>query len=127
MAAPIKLTPAPVQTIDLTPTWSGMVSTLILLLESGNGEGKATARAELVKMARLADERNAMARKAELDRTRARLVAAGAKFAAELAGPICDLNGERFSPAFKAWEARVAAHRDAVRDYWHARRAETIS
>lgn len=46
--------------IDCTPTWEGILPVLLTLLENGNAQGKATAKAELVKMAKLADERNAM-------------------------------------------------------------------
>lgn len=126
--APVRIAkPAPVRSLDLTPTWSGMVSTLILLLQNGNGEGQATARAELVKMARLADERNAMARRAALNGTRRALVAAGRRFPAELLA-LCDVRGqEQWSEGYRAWKARLELHRTALRSYWMERRAETIS
>lgn len=44
-----------VGTIDLTPTWVEMCSLIELALVDGNAVGRATARAELQKMARLAD------------------------------------------------------------------------
>ena len=49
--------------IDLKPTWACMTGPISALLESGTFEGRQTARAELAKMGRLADERNALARK----------------------------------------------------------------
>lgn len=58
-ASPVQI--GTVKTIDLTPTWSGILPTLLLLLQSGNMEGKATAAAELRKMAKLADNRNTAA------------------------------------------------------------------
>ncbi len=49
-----------VGTIDLTPTWSQMLSTLLFLYEEGTPEGRANATAELQRMAKLADERNTL-------------------------------------------------------------------
>lgn len=51
-----------IRTVDLTPTWSNIVPMLVLLIEHGNSEGRRTAWDQLYKMARLADERNEMAR-----------------------------------------------------------------
>jgi hypothetical protein len=45
-------------TIDLTPTWSGILPALLALLEAG-GEARATAEKELRKMADAADKWNA--------------------------------------------------------------------
>lgn len=42
-------------TIDLTPTWSGILPTLIALMVDGNEKGRITALGELQKMAQLAD------------------------------------------------------------------------
>jgi len=44
------------QTIDMTPTWEGILPVLITLIENGNATGRATAVDELRKMAKLADE-----------------------------------------------------------------------
>lgn len=44
-----------VETIDVTPTWSGILGMLITLIENGSPEGRATAIDEMRKMARLAD------------------------------------------------------------------------
>ncbi len=60
-AAPIKLAPKPVQTIDLTPTWLEMVNVIALLIESGDAKGRANGFTELRRMAALADERNEFA------------------------------------------------------------------
>jgi hypothetical protein len=43
------------KTIDMTPTWSEILPTLLLLLREGKAEGKTTAQEELAKMARVAD------------------------------------------------------------------------
>lgn len=50
------------QTIDMTPTWAGMLPAMRALIENGSAEGRRVAWAELEKAARLADERNHMAR-----------------------------------------------------------------
>ena len=42
-------------TIDLTPTWEGILPVLVTLLKDGNREGRATALDELNRMAKLAD------------------------------------------------------------------------
>ena len=55
---PVAETVSAVGTIDLTPTWSGMLSTLRMLVENGNAEGRKTAWGELARMAALADQRN---------------------------------------------------------------------
>lgn len=44
-----------VGTIDLTPTWAASLPTLLVLLEEGSAEGQLLARAELRRMAALAD------------------------------------------------------------------------
>lgn len=54
-----------VRTIDMTPTWAGILPTLRLLIENSNSEGRATAWAELERMAALADERNRLAERIE--------------------------------------------------------------
>lgn len=52
---------APREFIDMTPTWAGMLSTLRMLAENGNATGRATAWAELARMAEAADKWNAHA------------------------------------------------------------------
>lgn len=52
---------APVEFIDMTPTWAGLLPVLAELLERGNAEGRKTARAELARMAQAADKWNAHA------------------------------------------------------------------
>lgn len=44
-----------VETIDVTPTWEQILATLLMLFENGKPEGRATAIAELQRMASLAD------------------------------------------------------------------------
>lgn len=46
------------KTIDLTPTWSGMLPTLVMLLDNGY-KTRNTALAELANMAKAADLWNA--------------------------------------------------------------------
>lgn len=43
-------------TVDVTPTWLGILPLLITLLEAGSVDGKAEAMKELYRMAKLADE-----------------------------------------------------------------------
>lgn len=40
------------RTIDMTPTWETAVNIYLLVLEEGTEEGKATARDELLRLAR---------------------------------------------------------------------------
>jgi hypothetical protein len=47
-------------TIDLTPTWAGVLPALLAVLESGTNEGKKMAREELAKMAKGLDRCNAV-------------------------------------------------------------------
>lgn len=51
--------PAPVRTIDVTPTWSAIVPVLLAALENGTDEGKRMAREEIMRMADLLDAANA--------------------------------------------------------------------
>jgi len=44
-----------VKTIDVTPTWSGILPALLTLLHSENAEASFVAQKELERMARLAD------------------------------------------------------------------------
>lgn len=43
------------ETIDCTPTWVAILPLLLHALENGTAEGQRTARAELVRMAAIAD------------------------------------------------------------------------
>ena len=43
------------KTIDITPTWEGILRVTLALYENGNDTGRATAFGELVRMAKLAD------------------------------------------------------------------------
>lgn len=51
--------------IDMTPTWAGILPALRALIENSNSQGRATAWAELERMAALADERNLLAERIE--------------------------------------------------------------
>ena len=54
----------PTETIDITPTWRGLLPYFFLALENGNTEGRKIAREELAKMARAADLYNEMVKEA---------------------------------------------------------------
>lgn len=56
-----KARPAPA-TIDMTPTWSGLMPALIAVLQNGNSEGKTIARQELMRLAHEVDAANVPAR-----------------------------------------------------------------
>ena len=43
------------QYIDVTPSWEGLVPSLVTLIENGSAEGRKIAREELHRMARAAD------------------------------------------------------------------------
>lgn len=45
--------------IDVTPTWSGILPALMMLLESPSAEARQTAKDELLRMAKLADRQMA--------------------------------------------------------------------
>lgn len=44
-----------IEYVDLTPTWQEAATVLMAVLEEGTAEGKREARAELLRMAKLAD------------------------------------------------------------------------
>lgn len=44
------------KTINIEMTWQNVMHSFILLLESGDAEGKALARDELIRCAKLADK-----------------------------------------------------------------------
>jgi hypothetical protein len=43
-------------TINLTPTWEGLVPAFIALIENGTPEGRAMAIKEITRMAQIADQ-----------------------------------------------------------------------
>lgn len=43
------------QYIDMTPTWEGLLPYLLVVMRDGSFEGQKLARAELTRMAKLAD------------------------------------------------------------------------
>ena len=43
------------KTIDITPTWEGILPALLAVIENGNFEGRKVAIEELTRMAQLAD------------------------------------------------------------------------
>ena len=57
------------EAVDITPTWSGMLPVLLLLLESGSAKGRADARDELSRMAKLADRQVAIEKRARNSRS----------------------------------------------------------
>ena len=46
------------QTIDITPNWATAIEILIAALEDGTEQGKAAAREELRRVARMLDAQN---------------------------------------------------------------------
>lgn len=44
------------KTVDITPTWSGILPALLTLLHSENAEARFVAQKELERMARLTDK-----------------------------------------------------------------------
>lgn len=51
------------KTIDLTPTWSEILPTMLMLYRDGGVEGKRVMREEFIRMAQAADKWNAQAKK----------------------------------------------------------------
>ena len=49
------------ETIDMTPTWAGLLPALLALAEGSTAAGKKTAREEFARMAQAADNWNANA------------------------------------------------------------------
>ncbi len=47
-----------IKTINLTPTWSGIMPGIIQVLENGSEEGRKIAREELMSLAKQVDELN---------------------------------------------------------------------
>lgn len=47
-----------VQTIDITPTWAGLLPALLAVYRDGNASGQTVAREELQRMALAADKWN---------------------------------------------------------------------
>lgn len=56
--------------LDLTPTWAGLLPAFFAMLESGTGEGPAIAKAELARLAAFADSANAKAKEGAADLAR---------------------------------------------------------
>ena len=46
--------------VDMTPSWSTAMDILILMLESGDDEGKELAKQELRNLAKQVDQKNAI-------------------------------------------------------------------
>ncbi len=58
------------RTVDLTPTWAGLMPALLAVLRDGTNEGQAMAAEELTRLAQGMDAHNAEARaKAEEEQT----------------------------------------------------------
>lgn len=49
-----------VETLDLTPTWAGLLPALLAVITDGNNEGRKTAKQELTRMAQAADNFNTL-------------------------------------------------------------------
>lgn len=57
--------------LDLTPTWQAIMPALIAVIQDGTLEGQAMAQAELMRLARLADEANARTKAEQLAQVQA--------------------------------------------------------
>lgn len=113
-------------TIDLTPTWRGILPALLAAMTDGTAEGRRIAREELTRMAALADERNELA---------ARRVAADPDPDAVAIGPDPDAAGALLVTGngwrIQVYPERVAdganakhylsGHRDGCRDVFESR------
>lgn len=71
------------QSIDLTPTWEGILPGLLWVLQDGDNEGKRIAKEELKRMAKAADLWNARPR------------FTGAPFKKELRPRVSDIFGDQ--------------------------------
>lgn len=63
LTGPADNTPA-ARSIDMTPTWAGIMPALVAALQHGTAEGQGMARAELARLAQEVDSANAAARDA---------------------------------------------------------------
>jgi len=54
----------PTVTVDITPTWAGILPALIAVIRDGTPEGQRAAVTELQRMAQAADRLNALAKTA---------------------------------------------------------------
>lgn len=59
------MTEKEIKTIDLTPTWSGVLAILIHHLGQGDRQQKNLAKSELYRMAKLADAYNTIVKESE--------------------------------------------------------------
>lgn len=105
--------------IDVTPTWEGLVPAFLALIENGNAEGRATAVAELTRMAKAADKANAY--RAQRDAESARAVAAE-KLAGDRLASVVALQGRLGDPS----EPFAAGFRAGL-DYFPDDRPEAIA
>lgn len=58
------------KTIDITPTWEGLVPFFITMIENGTPKGRADAIKELTRMAKIADHAVAEAKRMDAERAR---------------------------------------------------------
>ena len=58
------------KTIDVTPTWAGLIPVMIKILKSprANNVAKQEVTQELLRLAKIVDDQNEKAKMAELDR-----------------------------------------------------------
>jgi hypothetical protein len=52
------------QTVNIAPSWAGILPALIALIENGNGQGRRFAISELERLAQLVDANNKALREA---------------------------------------------------------------
>lgn len=80
------------ETIDLTPSWAGVMPVLLACLEDGTEEGKKIARKELTRLASLMDSMN------ERGRTLRGLIDTANKLDKRLDDPRGDGSGDDAQP-----------------------------
>lgn len=90
---PVPAGPETAATVDLQINWAGAAGIIAAALENGTGEGRRMARAELSRMAELADERNRLSQ--ELARRESAELAAAEAEADEPDAPACDTQAAR--------------------------------
>ena len=54
-----------IESIDMTPSWKGIMPAIIAMLEDGTDTGKTIAKAELMRMADILDRMIEISKKAE--------------------------------------------------------------
>lgn len=96
------------RTVDLTPTWAGLMPALIAALQHGTGEGPAIAAAELTRLAGLVDSNNARA-KEEAAKAEAMAQAIETARLCLFAYPAADLDRQKGGAAWRSTATDIRA------------------